>query len=252
MCLVLFAYRVVDGHPLVVAANRDEFYARPAACAHRWQDAPAVFAGRDLTAHGTWLGVSTSRRFATVTNFSDVNGGPTPPRSRGDLTRDFLVGSMSAHAFAASIKGDDYQGFSLLVWDGDDLVYRSNRSANGEARALPPGIHALANTHLDDQWPKVVRGKAALAGALAGPPEVETLLAVLHDDEVPPDETLPDRGRDIEFERRVAPIFIRGAEYGTRASTAVIFSERGIDVGEQSFGAEGVTMGKVTQRLLYE
>ncbi len=246
MCLVLFAYRVLDGYPLIVAANRDEFYARPAAPAHSWPDAPDVFAGRDLTARGTWLGVSTRRRFAAVTNFSDVdNGAAKPPASRGDLTRDFLTGQVSAQRYAAGIDGSRYQGFSLLVWDGDELVYVSNRSSGGKTIKMPPGIHALANTHLDDHWPKAVRGKEALEGALGGTPSIDTLLAMLADDHVPPDEVLPERGRGVEFERRVAPIFIRGAEYGTRASTAVLFSQSEVIVAEQGYGADG-TQGRFT------
>ncbi len=79
MCLILFAYRVRADAPLIVAANRDEFYARPAALAHRWDDAPNVFAGRDLSAGGTWLGVSTNGRFAAVTNFSETPEGPFRP-----------------------------------------------------------------------------------------------------------------------------------------------------------------------------
>ena len=90
MCLILFAYRVRADAPLIVAANRDEFHGRPAALAQRWTDAPTVLAGRDLTAGGTWLGVSASGRFAAVTNFSETPEGPLPPGTRGDLTANFL------------------------------------------------------------------------------------------------------------------------------------------------------------------
>jgi uncharacterized protein with NRDE domain len=248
MCLVLFAYRVLDGYPLVVAANRDEFYARPAAPAHAWADAQHVFAGRDLTAQGTWLGVSTQRRFAAVTNFSDVNGAqPKPPASRGDLTRDFLTGADSAPAFAARIAPDRYQGFSLLLWDGSDLVYTSNRS--GVRKCLPPGIHALANTHLDDDWPKTVRGKQRLGATLTDPPQLDALVTMLRDEYVPPDEALPERGRGVEFERRVAPIFIRGTEYGSRASTAVVFAADSVELMEQGYGPEGVPLARVATSL---
>ncbi len=253
MCLVLFAYRVLDDQPLIVAANRDEFYARPAAAAHRWTDAPSVFAGRDLTAHGTWLGISTKRRFATVTNFADTDpAAPKPPGSRGDLTRNFLTGTQSAAAYVRGIDPGRYQGFSLLVWDGSELIYVSNRSGNGEAKALPPGVHALANTHLDDQWPKVVRGKDALTRALCDPPDPDRLIQMLHDDHVPPDEALPQRGRAVEMERRVAPIFIRGEDYGTRASTAVIFGSRDVSFVEQGYAANGKVLGRVMEKLNYD
>jgi uncharacterized protein with NRDE domain len=221
MCLILFAYRVLPDRPLVVAANRDEFYARPTEPAHRWRDAPHVFAGRDLEAGGTWLGVSADGRFAAVTNFSELSNGPTPPGSRGDLSREFLSGPVPAFEYARAIEGDRYQGFSLLLWDGDDLVYTSNRTPGPVV--LPAGVHALANTHLDGTWPKTVRGKGILAMRLSQPFGTADLIELLSDATVPPDADLPMRGRDIEFERRVAPMFVAGADYGTRASTAVVF-----------------------------
>jgi len=247
MCLILFAYRVLPDRPLVVAANRDEFYARPAEAAHRWRDAPGVFAGRDLEAGGTWLGVSTEGRFAAVTNFSELTNGPTPPGSRGDLSREFLSASVPAIEYARAIDVERYQGFSLLLWDGDDLVYASNRTPGPVI--LPAGVHALANTHLDGTWPKTVRGKALLAGRLSQPFGTGDLIDLLADGTLPPDEELPVRGRDIEFERRVAPMFIVGADYGTRASTAVVFEPGQIRFAEQAFGAKGHRLGRVEVTL---
>jgi uncharacterized protein with NRDE domain len=244
MCLILFAYRMRSDEPLIVAANRDEFYARPALAAHRWADSPSVFAGRDQEAGGTWLGVSTGRRFAAVTNFSELpNGGPTPPCSRGDLVRDFLASPDAAVDFARRVDGTRYQGFSLLLWDGADLVYTSNRGA--PPMVLPAGVHALANTHLDGTWPKAVCGKAALARMLSGPFSTDDLIALLGDPTVPPDAQLPQRGREIEFERRVAPIFIAGPDYGTRASTAVVFQPGQVRFSEQAFGPRGQRLGRV-------
>ena len=158
MCLILFAYRVRADAPLIVAANRDEFYARPAALAHRWDDAPHVFAGRDLSAGGTWLGVSTSGRFAAVTNFSETPDGPVPPGSRGDLTANFLRGTIGARAYAESIDDDRYRGFSLLLWDGTDLIYTSNR--NSHVRALRTRRARARRIRISTArlWPKVTTG----------------------------------------------------------------------------------------------
>ncbi len=247
MCLILFAYRVVSDTPLIVAANRDEFYARPAAAAQHWRDAPTVWAGRDLTAHGTWLGVSTTGRFAAVTNFSEVPETPLPPGSRGDLTAKFLRSASSARAYAKTIDGDFYRGFSLLLWDGNELIYASNR--NSEPRALPPGVHGLANTHLDGTWPKAVRGCRALSQTIAAGYSTDALLTLLADDTPAPDHELPERGNDIAFERRLSPIFIRGDEYGTRASTAVIIGAREIAVAEQGYGVEGARLQRVAETL---
>ncbi len=238
MCLILFAYRVHLRAPLVVAANRDEFYARPAAHAHYWPDAPHIYAGRDTQAGGTWLGVNRQGRFAAVTNFAE-SAAVEAPASRGALTADFLNTSDSAWDYANAIDGRRFAGFSLLLFDGQDMVYLSNR--NSGPKYLQPGLYGLANTHLDTGWPKVRRGKQALATALdqAEPPDPDRLLQLLADDTQPPDAELPQRGRDLEVERRVAPCFIRGEQYGTRASTAVIFLDDAIIVREQSYGPHG-------------
>jgi uncharacterized protein with NRDE domain len=239
MCLVLFAYQPESEHTLVVAANRDELYARPASSAHYWPESPQLLAGRDLSAGGTWLGVTSGGRFATVTNFAE-EGVADAPRSRGELTQSFLLGDMPAHEFAHHLHGPEYRGFNLLVWDGTSLVYTSNR---GITRDLEPGTYGLANAELGSSWPKVASGTSALDQELAKGPSAGGLLRLLADDHVPPDHELPSRGRPIELERRIAPRFITGDDYGTRASTAVILSATRIRFAEQEYGP-GAKPGK--------
>ena len=247
MCLVLFSYQPDSDYPLVVAANRDEFYARPAESAHHWQDAPNVFAGRDLSAGGTWLGVTRSGRFATVTNFAEEADGLEPPLSRGALVGDFLRSEVSAHHFAHEIHGADYRGFNLLTYDGSSLAYTSNR---GYTEDLTPGVYGLANAELGATWPKVVAGRQAL-GDVAGAPDTDSLIRILHDDHQPDDRDLPKRGRPLELERRVAPCFIIGEEYGTRASTAVIFDAQGqrILFHEQIYLSGGEAAGNTRMEI---
>jgi uncharacterized protein with NRDE domain len=234
MCLILIAYAARADLPLVVAANRDEFYRRPALAVHEWAENSQILAGRDLEADGTWLGVSTAGRFAAVTNQTD----PTEdaPLSRGALTADFLRSDTTAAAFAANIDGPRYRGFNLLLWDGETLVYTSNRAST---QVLKPGIYGLANAALGAEWPKVIRGRSGLARILSASTEPESLIRLLADDTVPPDHELPDRGRALEMERRIAPCFIRGDDYGTRASTAVIVSHSDVTIAEQLYDAGG-------------
>jgi uncharacterized protein with NRDE domain len=250
MCLVLFSYQPDGDRPLVVAANRDEFYARPARSAHYWDDAPRVFAGRDLSAGGSWLGVTTDGRFATVTNFAEEAPDDLAPKSRGELVDAFLTSDISAHDYAHHIHGADYKGFNLLLYDGNKLVYTSNR---GITEDLLPGVYGLANAELGATWPKVVSGTSALTQACeAGPAPgdlVDLLVDLLHDDGQPPDEVLPKRGRPLELERRVAPCFIRGEEYGTRASTAVVFDSASVHFSEQIYLAGGEPAGRVEMTL---
>jgi len=247
MCLVLFAFNPDSRHPLVVAANRDEFYARPARPAQYWEDRPDLLAGRDLSAGGTWLGVSRSGRFATVTNFAE-EGVSAAPLSRGLLTEGFLAGRAGAHEFAHGLHTAAYRGFNLLLFDGERLVYTSNR---GHSEDLGPGVYGLANAELGAAWPKVLRGRAMLARIVAemaaetaaeplpNAPDPQRLLDLLADQTTPPDDELPRRGRPLELERRVAPCFIVGDDYGTRASTAVIIMRERVLLAEQEYLARG-------------
>ena len=92
MCLIFLAWRRHPDYRLVVAANRDEFYARPTAPAGYWPEAPDVLAGRDLEGGGTWLGVTRTGRFAALTNYRRGDDGHIPDApTRGRLVSDFLL-----------------------------------------------------------------------------------------------------------------------------------------------------------------
>jgi uncharacterized protein with NRDE domain len=169
MCLIAFAYKTHPRYSLVVAANRDEFYRRPTAPVDFWPECPCVLAGRDLEQGGTWLGVSRDGRFAALTNYRDPAANRPDARSRGELVRDYLCGSMSPQEYLERVKasGGDYNGFNLLVGDAGGLWYYSNRT--DVVAAVAPGVHGLSNHLLDTPWPKVAKAKAGLAACLAGP-----------------------------------------------------------------------------------
>jgi len=227
-------------HPtyrLIVAANRDEFYERPTAPAHYWEDAPHVLAGRDLLKMGTWMGVTTSGRFAALTNYRDPAEETRGRRSRGEVVADFLKGTASPEAFAAaaSSRRELYPGYNLLAGDADELYYYSNVA--DDARKLPPGIYGVSNHLLDTPWPKVERGKAGLAEAIQGSGGglAERLFDVLRDAEPAPDERLPSTGVPLDWERLLSPIFIRSPErgYGTRSSTVILAADDAIHFRER-------------------
>ena len=243
MCLVLFAYRSLPDIPLLVAANRDEFHQRAAASAAWWQDHEAVLAGRDLVAGGTWLGCTKSGRFAALTNMSGADD-PTTPTSRGSLVQNFLIGGDTAESYAKNLDGSPFAGFNLLVFDGQALWLTSNR---GPTQELQPGVYGLSNTVFGTPWPKCVQGAELLAErGSRDPQDTAALLDIMADASIPPDEALPQRGRPLEFERRVAPRFILGDEYGTRASTIVRVAADTIHFTEQSYQANGQATGQVT------
>ena len=230
MCVIFLAYGQLVNTPLVLLANRDEFYDRPTLPAASWEDHPHVFGGRDLAAGGTWLAVSNSGRIAAVTNYRDPRG-QLGTRSRGKLVSEFVSGVSGAREYLSEIESRkaEYSGFNLLVGEfGDDrseLLYFSNRS-NG-IRALPPGLYGLSNHLLDSQWPKVTRGKAMLSEILGQGLESEAMFDLLGDRELARDEELPDTGIGLERERALSPIFIATPNYGTRCSTVVIADHRG-------------------------
>lgn len=241
MCLILFAYKSIPGWPLIVAANRDEFHGRAASQAGFWQDHINILAGRDLVAGGTWLGCTRTGRFAALTNFSSPKD-PANGSSRGDLVAGFLNSDKGAEHYADEIRSHHYAGFNLLLYDGHAMVCTSNR---GPTQVLSPGYYGLANAQFGAQWPKCVRGAQSLADITAREHATSELLDLMADRSVPPDESLPRRGRDVDLERKVAPCFILGDEYGTRASTIVHVSDHSIRFVEQSYAAGGHRTEKV-------
>ncbi|MBK5106463.1 MAG: NRDE family protein [Burkholderiales bacterium] len=227
MCLILIAHRAHPDYPLVIAANRDEYYQRPAAKAAFWQDHPHILAGRDLDGMGTWLGVTRAGRFAALTNFRDPRERKTDAPTRGRLVSGFLASAQEPRAYLEEVatQARHYNGFNLLAGDIDGVFYFSSRA--GGVQQVSPGIHGLSNHLLDTPWPKVARGKQRLQAALADEPSAEALLDLLHDRQPATETELPDTGVGVDMERVLSPALIVSPQYGTRASTAVLFGGDG-------------------------
>jgi uncharacterized protein with NRDE domain len=227
MCLILIAHRARSDFPLIVAANRDEYYQRPTARAAFWEDHPHILAGRDLEGMGTWLGVTRRGRFAAITNFRDPRERKNDAPSRGRLVSDFLASDREPRKYLEEIAGEArrYNGFNLLAGDMDGVFCFSSHTS--VTQQVSPGIHGLSNHLLDTPWPKVARGKQRLQAALADEPDAEALLDLLHDREPATESELPDTGIGLEFERVLSPALIVSPQYGTRASTAVLFAGDG-------------------------
>ncbi|MDS8826507.1 NRDE family protein, partial [Streptococcus pneumoniae] len=107
MCLINLQFQQHPHYKLIVAANRDEFYGRPAAPAHFWKDSPDILAGRDLSQMGTWLGVHKSGRFAALTNYRDPDQMAAGAKSRGELVTQFLDGHISPADYLQAINDKD-------------------------------------------------------------------------------------------------------------------------------------------------
>ena len=250
MCLIVVAWQARAGFPLVVAANRDEWRERPAEPAHWWPDHPDLLAGRDLQAGGTWMGITRGGRFAAVTNYRDPSEKRSTARSRGELVTEFLLGTDSPPRFLSNLsaRAREYNGFNLILGDGESLFYYGSRE--GEPRAIGPGVHGLSNHLLDEPWPKVVRGRARMEAALATPDPTPLLFEMLSDRSIASDGELPATGVGIEWERRLASALITGVEYGTRASTVLSVAATGeVAMEERTRDAAGEVSGVSMQRF---
>lgn len=244
MCLIVFAWRPGHAQPLIVAANRDEFYARPARPLAVWEATDGIHAGRDLEAGGTWLGITAHGRFAALTNIRDP-GQPLGHRSRGELVADYLAGSQSPAQYLADVaaRAGQYSGFNLLAGTLDELHYLNSQEA--QPVCLQAGVYGLSNARLDTPWPKLRKARAALEGNLHDP-QPERLLKLLADAEPAPQAQLPDTGVGLQTEILLSSVFITSGNYGTRASTVLIVSADGQQrIIERSFGPFGARLGDV-------
>ena len=206
MCLIAVAHRVAENFPLVIAANRDEFYDRPTIAAAPWQENPDVIGGRDLRAGGSWLAVAAGGRFAAVTN---IRGARTGGPSRGSLVAEFVLGTAGALAFANDVDRAEYAGFHLILGDGTTIAHVTNANDAPPSIVQPGSIFAVSNGAPGEDWPKVELARAAMRNALAQP---ERLLDFL----------TTRRGGRLEEE-----VFVVGPGYGTRSSTVITADRAG-------------------------
>lgn len=251
MCLIVFAWGVHPDWPLLLAANRDEFHARPTAAAATLADQPDVFGGIDLRAGGSWLLASRRRRMAAITNVRVGLATEVRPRSRGMLVKAFVEGVMDGKSYAASIAANarEFGPFNMLLWDGASMQCVGNHPGfHGDAVA--PGVHTLSNAYLDAGWPKARRLRSAmehwLTTGAAGKRlfDPAPMFAALADTSPADDGQLPDTGIGLELERRLSSPFVRSDSYGTRCSTVVFAGASGIGMIERRFDADGMINGE--------
>lgn len=233
MCIVAIAHRASGRYPLIVAANRDERHARPSAAAQWWEGPELLLAGRDLSAGGTWLGVTGSGRFAAVTNIFEA-GGSQGEKSRGALVTGFLSASTRPSEYAVTVDGEGarYGPFNLVLRNGDELAFASNRNAT---QTLAAGIHVFSNNAPGLQWTKV----GLLAEAIEGSADRreglhEFLLA-----------TLSGPAARGPLERAADSLFVVGESFGTRCTTVLTIDAAGhAKFIEQRFSAAGEPAGR--------
>jgi uncharacterized protein with NRDE domain len=255
MCLIIFSYNMHPRYRLILAANRDEDYNRPTAPLSFWDDAPGIFAGRDLKHNGMWLGVSRTGRIAAITNFREIDFRIANAPSRGLLVGDFLVSKQSPKNYIEHVKaiGHRFNGFNLFVGDSSELFYYSNRG--NSIKKIKPGLYGVSNRFLDTQWPKVVKGKAGLKKLLDKTEKIdsEDIFGILKDSSYPPDNVLPDTGVGLTWERILSPLFITSRFYGTRSSSIILIERSDkITFLERTFISDGtVSTEKKTRKFIF-
>ncbi len=201
MCLIAMAWGVSAQYPLVIASNRDEFYARPTAPLAEWttDEGHTIYSGRDLQGGGTWLGFAQGGRFAMLTNVRNPAAPvPATARSRGALVMDWLTSDHDAAVWCDVLQPLAYAGFNLIIgdWARQECHYVSNQNlpnsttdlelnkplaqwnvagaatdnvANGLPVPIPRGqIVGLSNAALNTPWPKTRHLVGAMGDALGG------------------------------------------------------------------------------------
>lgn len=247
MCILFLAINQHSKYPLIICANRDEFYQRPTAAAHFWLDNPSMLAGKDLQAGGSWLGVNRKGIFAAVTNIRTGVNQPLDKRSRGELVTKVLEQKSEITPAWLESNGENYSPFNLVYGPLNNLVCFN--SVSKKQVKLIDGFHAVSNGELDDIWPKMARGEKQLESVvkLNQPIESEQLFSILKDQQKAKESLLPDTGVAIEWESLLSSIFINSPEYGTRSSCLILQeNDHTFELIERQYNEKGKSVGQKT------
>ena len=236
MCLVAFSWKYHSEYPLIISANRDEFFDRPTQSLHQWDS--GMIAGKDLRGGGTWMGFHPDGKWALLTNYRDFNRPQRGEISRGKLVQDFLENEVNPEEYLEEVfkNKDRYEGFNLLVSEGEKLFFLSNYME--DIIEVQPGIHGLSNGLINEPWPKVELAKAQLGKVISEDIATEKLLDILKSTETHPIENLPKTGAPESMEIGLSAQLIRlPPNYGTVSASAVLRNRKGkTTVTERTFG----------------
>lgn len=235
MCTLIALISVVPDRPVVLAANRDELYDRPAQAPVRL--GPGVVGGRDLRSGGSWLAVARDGRFAGVTNQREAVL-EVAPRSRGELVAGLLAcpDRAAMRAYVAGLDATCYASGNLMFGDasGADVAY-VRRAGTIELAPLPAGVHVLTNDRLGSPaFPKAEHAAARLAPLATAPWAVlrAALPGILGDHATPPPERIPPLAPDSlvppELATALQALCVHTPRYGTRSATIAALDAGGV------------------------
>lgn len=256
MCLVTFMKDVHPNYPLILVANRDEFYDRPAVAIHQWPDEPTVTAGLDLKEKGTWLGYTNSGKFIAILNKPFTKWKPkiATPRSRGQLLRDYLTKDISLDDFNKILQASrfNYNGYHLLYGTFNDLRYYSN--VTDTFHTFKSGLYCLANTTDDLSNYRKERSSEHLAQYVHTNKEkldLEKLTKLMQDDKKA--EIIKDYPKELDYEtvKQSTSVFIHGKEFGTVGTTVILVDKKGrIVVREVKYDQKGITQMTTKEQMI--
>lgn len=248
MCLLVFSYSSHSDYKLILAANRDEFYKRPAQPAHYWKNKPSIYAGVDDEAGGTWLGVNKKGKIAALTNFRDLGNLKQNAPTRGKIVSDFLEDKINKRLYSENLinTADNYNGYNLIFGEVNSLLYFS--SITKKVEELKPGIYSLSNHLLNSPWPKNKKINSLFNEVISRKNfSVAELFEILSDKEEFEENMLPDTGLPKEIERAISPIFIVSPSYGTRSSTVILVdNDDTLFFEEHTYDENGTVTGTST------
>ena len=264
MCICAIAWQLFEDKPLILLANRDEFFDRPTLPLHLWETIEQtsekncpILAGQDLTAGGTWLGLNPhNHRWAVILNFREiVKDKPTFSTSRGQIIRDFLQSGLSPYAFAKALKLTDFDGFNLIIGNREQAVMLNNKGV--APTILPTGLYGVSNGQPEgfeksdfgesENWFKTERLRLKVRQEIlpliaTGQDFLNQSFDVLADTLQAPHERLPNTGLSLEAELALSSIFIPpdrlgnllGRYYGTRCSNVLWLTQTGFEFYEKT------------------
>lgn len=221
MCILFVAVNQHKDYPLIIAANRDEFFKRETAQSALWDGEQGIIAGRDLQAGGTWMGINKQGYIASLTNIRDPQKIDPNAITRGELVSHYLQKPINDYYQTLSASKNNYNGYNLLFGKWNKLAVYNNHL--DQIQQLTDGYYGLSNASLNSPWPKINKGVNKLEEYCQDGHDInpDILFKLLLDKSLAPDEDLPQTGIPIDWERRLSSIFIVGEEYGTRSSTVL-------------------------------
>lgn len=234
MCLLTFRLAQHPDYKLVLAANRDEKYLRPAQAAHFWDDPKGLLAGKDLEANGTWLGIDRNGKIAALTNCLQLPDDPpeelhdraSNKRSRGELVIGYFRSGRSPVEFIKQMQAsrEEYEAFNLLFGTVDQIYHYNSRE--DDLQLISPGTHSLSNASLDTPWPKTRKTLAKLDAILEEETDyIDELFQMMQDQTPAPDSELPPSPLPLAEKRAVTAPFIVTDHFGTRNTTILLVSK---------------------------